>query len=319
MQQDSPKSLIKNLDSLKPKAKEPVSASVLSKWIAQAEASLGTEKSGRLSWLIATTVVSALLQQVVDKEGNSRFLLKGGTMLQYRLGDVARATKDLDGIVRGDIDDFLNVMDERMKENWGPISFSYGSVEIINTPARIIKPRNFDVTLSLHGRTWRRIAVEISPDEGIGGVLAEIIPSTTLAPFGLPTLDSLVSIAMSYQIAQKIHAPSDPHEPPEFVNERARDVVDLILLGRLAKGTGAPGNAEVYSAVLDIFESRAKEAKVLGRPLRTWPVSLTALPHWQNDYTVAATSAGVKLSLEEAVGIVNTWLEDLSLEPETKP
>jgi hypothetical protein len=35
---------------------------------------------------------------------------------------------------------------------------------------------------------------------------------------------------MRYQIAQKVHASTDPHNPPEFVNDRARDVVDLLLL-----------------------------------------------------------------------------------------
>jgi predicted nucleotidyltransferase component of viral defense system len=100
-----------------------VSASVLSKWVANAESSLGTERAGRLGWLVATTVVSAILQQVVDNDGRSRFLLKGGTMLQYRLGPVARATKDLDGIVRGDLDEFVGQMDERLGTQWGPIGF----------------------------------------------------------------------------------------------------------------------------------------------------------------------------------------------------
>jgi hypothetical protein len=300
--------IIQGLDSLKPKAKEPISASVLSKWIFQAENSLGVEKAGRLSWLIATTVVSAVLQQVVDEDDNSRFLLKGGTMLQYRLGTVARATKDLDGIVRGDIESFLRVMSERMQAGWGPIGFSYSEVETINTPTRIIKPRRFDVTLSLYGKTWRRITVEISPDEGTAGVLSEKISPPTLAPFGLPTPDSLTSLAMSYQIAQKIHAATDLHEPPEFVNERARDVVDLLLLKSMAEDTGTPDGTAIHSAVLDIFESRVREAEALGMPTRTWPARLSALPHWDDDYATAAASAGVKLSLDEAVQVLNEWL-----------
>ncbi|MDR0308675.1 MAG: nucleotidyl transferase AbiEii/AbiGii toxin family protein [Coriobacteriales bacterium] len=307
MTQAEPTDIIQGLDSLKPKAKEPISASVLSKWISQAESSMGVEQAGRLSWLIATTVVSAMLQQVVDENANSRFLLKGGTMLQYRLGSVARATKDLDGIIRGDIESFLRDMDKQMKDGWGPISFSCGEVEVINTPARIIKPRRFDTTLSLHGRIWRRITVEISPDEGESGVLSEIIPSPTLAPFGLPTPDTLATLAMSYQIAQKIHAATDPHDPPEFVNERARDVVDLILLKNLAEFTAAPSDVAIYSAVKDIFNFRAKESEVLGRPQRAWPARLTAFPHWRNDYVAAAESAGVELSLEEAILELNEW------------
>jgi hypothetical protein len=45
---------------------------------------------------------------------------------------------------------------------------------------------------------------------------------------------------MRYQIAQKLHAGSDPHEPPAYVNDRARDLVDLLLLKQLAESTGEP-------------------------------------------------------------------------------
>jgi hypothetical protein len=43
----------------------------------------------------------------MDETKTNRFLLKGGTLLQHRLGGIARATKDVDGMVCGDIDDFL--------------------------------------------------------------------------------------------------------------------------------------------------------------------------------------------------------------------
>jgi hypothetical protein len=168
-----------------------------------------------------------MLQRVVDETKTSRFLLKGGTLLQHRLGGIARATKDVDGMVRGDMPDHL------------------------------------------------------------------------------------AGLAMSYQIAQKIHAATDPHEPPDFVNERARDAVDLLLLRRLAQETGEPTNLSIYSAIVDIFEARAVEARALGRTVRTWPASLCAYEHWTNDYETAAKSAGVNIGLEDAVVLLNEWLTGL--------
>jgi hypothetical protein len=53
---------------------------------------------------------------------------------------------------------------------------------------------------------------------------------------------------MRFQIAQKIHAVSDPHEPPDSINDRARDVVDLLLLRDLAAETGNPMLAEISAA-----------------------------------------------------------------------
>ena len=295
--------------ALKPKDKEPNSIRVLNSWIAHAEQALGDPDSGRISWLIATTVVAAKLQQVVDEQRSSRFLLKGGTMLQHRLGLAARATKDLDAIVRGDILDFLSEMDKVLTIPWGPISFKRGEIEEIRTPARIIKPRRFDITLTLRDKTWRRVRVEISPDEGLAGSSLEPFPAPSLAGFGIPTPDSLMGLTMSYQIAQKIHASSDPHKPPTFVNERARDVVDLILLHGLAEETGEPGSASIRSAIEDIFTSRAAEAKSLKRPERLWPARVSALSHWVDDYKSAAEDASVSLSLEEAVTAVNQWLD----------
>jgi len=73
--------------------------------------------------------------------------------------------------------------------------------------------------------------------------------------------DHLVSLSMRYQIAQKVHASTDPHDPPAFVNDRARDVVDLLLVRTLTETTGHPSSTEIRAAVEDIFAARAAEAE----------------------------------------------------------
>lgn len=304
----------KSLDSLPAKNKAPFSVDVLNSWIAHAENEVGSEQGGRLAWLIASTVVTAMLQRIVDGSGQSRFSMKGGTYLQHRLGLSTRATKDLDGIVRGDIDDFMINVDQQIAEPWGPIGFRRTEVEIIRTPAKVIKPRRFNLILTLRGKTWRKIKVEISPDEGLAGSSQEQFDAPSLAGFGLPTPDHLVGIAMSYQTAQKIHTATDPHDPPEFVNERARDVVDLLLIMDLAKATNNPNIKEIRMAVEDIFEARAQEARSLGRPARVWPSYITAYEHWIEDFSTAAKSAGLDIELNEAVNTVNAWIKLLYLE-----
>ena len=142
-------------------------------------------------------------------------------------------------------------------------------MEAIETPAKITKPRRFDVIVQLNGVTWRRIQVEISPDEGKAGQSTEPVTPPSLAGFGLPTPDHLAGISMRYQIAQKVHACTDPHEPPDYVNDRARDVVDLVLIRALSKETGEPVLVPIRQAMLDIFNSRATEAE---RPSGDWCV-----------------------------------------------
>lgn len=97
--------------------------------------------AGRLGWLIASTVVVATLQRAVDQTGTSLFLLKGGTYLQHRMSSAGRPTKDVDGLVRGDLDAFLDVLDEALRLPWGTLTLTRSDPEVIATPARVVQPR----------------------------------------------------------------------------------------------------------------------------------------------------------------------------------
>ena len=300
------------LKTLKPKTKQPVSTKILNTWITQAEGQLGDEaRGGRLGWLIASSVAIAAVQRAVDVDGRQLFLLKGGTLLQHRLNVTARTTKDVDGLIRGDMDAFFRVLEDVLDEPWGPLRLRRGEVEVIDVPTKIIKPRRFDIILDMRGVIWRRIQFEISPDEaGIGDEYESIEPPP-LSGFGLPDPDALVGIAMRFQIAQKFHAVSDQHQPPDSINDRARDVIDLLLLRDLAAATGSPTLPAIRQAGVAVFEARAREAAELGRPTRPWPPTVAAYSHWGGDYDRAAASGGIVLPLHAAVAAVNAWIENI--------
>ena len=300
--------LYTRLRALRPKSKEPSSATVLNNWIAYAERDMTGVEGGRLGWLVASAVVTAALQRAVFEDGTSRFLLKGGTMLQHRLAVPTRTTKDVDGLVRGDIESFLAVLDDVLADPWGTVGFRRGEVEVIETPAKVIKPRRVQVTLMLRGVTWRKIQVELSPDEGHAGEHADVLRAPELAGFGLPDPDRLMALTMRYQIAQKLHASTDPHQPPQYVNDRARDVVDLMVLKGLVEATGSPGLGDIRVAALDIFAARAVEATTLHRIVRDWPPTLTAHPHWAEDYAKAAKETRLDMPLDVAVRVINGWI-----------
>ncbi|WP_343710748.1 nucleotidyl transferase AbiEii/AbiGii toxin family protein [Mycobacterium sp.] len=297
------------LSTLKPKTKQPASAAILNQWIVQAEGKLGQEtKGGRLGWLVASSVAIACVQRAIDADGRQLFLLKGGTLLQHRLSANARPTKDVDGLVRGDLDAFLLALEGALAEPWGPLTLRRGEVEIVNLPTKTVKPRRFDIVIALRGVTWRRIQFEVSADESGIGQDFEFIEPPPLSGFGLPDPETLVGIAMRFQIAQKIHAVSDPHKPPDSINDRARDVVDLLLLRDLAAETGSPTLAEIHAAGAALFCARADEAQQLGLPARTWPPTVVGHAHWEDDYKRAADSASIELSLDAAVAEINAWI-----------
>ena len=301
------------LSTLKPKAKQPMSANVLNTWIAQAEGQLGDEaKGGRLGWLIASSVAIAAVQRALDEDGRQLFLLKGGTLLQHRLNATARTTKDVDGLIRGDMDAFFAVLESVLDEPWGPLTLRRGEVEVIDVPTKIIKPRRFDIILDIRGVTWRRIQFEVSPDEAGIGDEHETIEPPPLGGFGLPDPAALVGLAMRFQIAQTLHAGSDPHDPPGWINDRARDVVDLLLLRDLIATTGSPTLSAVRGAGEAVFEARADEPTQLGRPPRAWPPTIGGHSHWGDDFARAAASGHVVLSLDEAIAQVNDWIATIA-------
>jgi hypothetical protein len=228
--------------------------------------------------------------------------------LQHRLSATARTTKDVDGLIRGDMDAFFLALEGALAEPWGPLMLRRGEVEVVNTPTKIIKPRRFDVIIEFRGVIWRRIQFEVSSDESGIGEDFEAIEPPPLSGFGLPDPDTLVGVAMRFQIAQKIHAVSDPHEPPDSINDRGRDVVDLLLLRDLAAQTGSPTLTEIHAAGAALFQARAEEAQQLSLPAREWPPTVAGYAHWHHDYERAAASASIELPLDAAVAEINAWI-----------
>lgn len=299
------------LAQLKPRNKEPGSKRILETWIAQAQPHAGVDV-GRLGWLIASTVVIAALQQTRDGDTQRpRFLLKGGTYLQHRLQWAGRSTKDIDGIVCGDIDDFVESLDVILRRPWGPLQLSRTEVEVINTPNRVVKPRRFTIKASIKGQAWRSVQIEISPDEGGAGNEEDILRAPPLKTFGLPTPGTLFGIALRYQVAQKLHACTDPHSPPDAINDRVRDVVDLVLLHNLVAEEGQPSLGSLREAGTHLFDARAHEARTLGRAPRPWPPTVTIHPHWHRDFNKLAADATCELSLDQCVEVINRWITEI--------
>jgi len=301
---------LQRLDALPDRGKEPNSARTLDAWIMQAQESVGVDH-GRLGWLVASTVVVAALQRAVDDSEAPRFLLKGGTYLQHRLDWAGRSTKDVDGIVRGDIDAFLDALDRSLREPWGPLTLSRTEPEVMRTPTRVLRPRRFDVKVALRGVVWRSIKVEISPDEAGIGDYPYRFATPSLSHFGLPSPNTLVGIALRFQIAQKFHACTDPHDPPHAVNDRPRDLVDLLLMRDLLASDSTTTDASLLAACRAVFETRAGEAEQLGLAPRGWPPVVQAHPHWLDDYVRAASDAGLTVTLDNAIAELNQWIGEL--------
>lgn len=181
-------------------------------------------------------------------------------------------------------------------------------------PTRVIKPRVFDVYLQIRETIWRRVRFELSPDQAEIGDLTEPFPRPSLQGFGLPGPDELVRIALRSQIAQKLHAVADPHDPPHLVNERARELQDLLALRAFAEEIGAPTLKQIRDSVEAVFSARAREAEALGLARRMWPATGVKYPSWERDYAIAAGQTRVAIGFDEAVKQISSWMRRIANE-----
>lgn len=284
----------------------PVSARALNMWLRDAQTRTGVGEK-RIGWLLASTVAVAALQRALGADEEPLFLLKGGLFMEFHLGLDARVTKDVDALFRGGVERFESALDAAISEPWGPFTLQRTAIEEITGARRLAKPRRFDLKLLIKGTVWRRIKVEISFPEGHIADGLESVPTPRAGFFGITTPDHLSGIAMAYQVAQKLHACTDPDDPPEFLNDRVRDVVDLLLIrDRFYGGLAA---IDVRAACVDVFSARAAEASEVGQPVRRWPPVL-AVPNeeWVRAYPALAESVDISLTLDQAVSALNDWI-----------
>jgi hypothetical protein len=91
------------------------------------------------------------------------------------------------------------------------------------------------------------------------------------------------SLGVRYQIAQKIHACTEPPPDGKQENPRFHDLLDLILLRELVDQDWAG----VRSACTDIFKVRGKQP---------WPPELVIPPSWPEAFAALAAEHGFDIN-----------------------
>jgi hypothetical protein len=254
-------------------------------------------------------VVAALQRSLHEADRQPIFLLKGGSYLELKLGLESRATSDVDLLFRGIFDDFVDPLDAALAEPWGELELSRSTIKNIERARRLVKPRRFSIQMSLRGKVWRKINVEVAPDEGGAGQRIDVLEGPPLSQFGLPSAHELAAITLDSQVAQKFHACTDPDDPPEFENVRARDLVDLLLVRRAFYDSA--DLIPLSGACRDIFAVRAAEALEQGHWPRPWPPTIVAHARWRDEYANLAEKVGIESPFDDAAAELNRWIAEI--------
>ncbi|MGH8990784.1 MAG: nucleotidyl transferase AbiEii/AbiGii toxin family protein [Acidimicrobiia bacterium] len=299
------------LAALPIREKEPRSRRVLLTWLDHAARAQNVAPK-RLNRLVANSIVLAVLQSALHDDRRCAFLVKGGTQIELRLGLRARASADLDTLFRGDFASVLASLDRALAAGWGPFSFTRSEPEVINVPSRLVKPERMDIAIRLRGETVLSVQLEVAADEGGAGDAVDMVRVPPLGHFGLATPEEAAALALEYQVAQKLHACTDPHTD-EMPNDRVHDVVDLMLVRAAYYAGGSP--MELRAACVAIFDARFAEAAAAGVVPRPWPPTVVAHPHWAGPFDRLATEVGLDASFVVAIAEVNTWIDEIDAAP----
>lgn len=216
----------------------------------------------------------------LDRVALDGWLVKGGFALDLRIGNRARATRDLDlewqgsdghlaeTLIEATIavpDDFFSFVIERTSEIPGGGGHRYR------------------VTASLAGRPFATFPLDValgSNRNRAGGLLA--VPA--LLSFAGIDGSHVRVLPLEYHVAEKLHAYTRRY-PGDRPSSRVKDLIDLVLIAAMTTFD----SDELAAAIAEVFSERA--APVVPRSLPTPPAG------WARPYRVLAVQVGLRPEL----------------------
>ena len=201
----------------------------LQRWISQ-WASAASETQARIQRRIALVAIAAMLDSARDHHGDPLFVVKGGSALELRYESQARVTRDIDLEYAGPLDEIHRALTVCVDAGWSGFSGRVLDPQPLSIPWGSITGQRLTVPLTYLDRPFANIPLEVvtrkSPD-------VEYVHSLRLDPVGLPSPDPIPCLSLPYQVAEKLHACTDPLDG-ERTNDRVSDLMDLILIENLS-------------------------------------------------------------------------------------
>lgn len=235
-------------------------------------------------WIGFTVVADALSSHTL--QGASAFEFKGDAAIELRLRQLRRAlgdtvlslsdtpvgvtprtTKDLDATFRGTLVDLEQALRDALAVPRHQFAFRVES-ETPNAPFM----RRFRIRLgfcetrynAIVEQPFTNVPLAVSIYEGTH-LPPDMVPAFSLRPFGIDGPEHLPCIPLIKQIAQKLHAVTEPPTPTR-ANDRFRDLLDLVMLRALV-----PPSQKLRAVCEETFQLRDRHG---------WPPVVVAYPHW---------------------------------------
>jgi len=239
---------------------------------------------GRLRKTVAFDRLLARLVAV----GADRWILKGALALELRLGSQARATKDVDLVLREGEEQATADLLAAQAIDLGD-TFVFAIERASAGEAQEAGAIRYRAQVELAGRLFEEIFVDVGFVDPLGWA-PDRMPGTDLLAFaGIPRV-VVPTLPIEQQVAEKVHAYTRIYAGGE-PSSRPKDLVDIVLIA-----TNVTLDARRLTEALDrTFTVRALQAP---------PQAFPAPPgDWRPAYRRLASAVGIAPALDEGYAI----------------
>lgn len=226
--------------------------------------------SGRAHVRLRKEVVFDRLLAHLLAAAPNRWLLKGALALDYRFGDRARTTRDVDLATAGDESSATIDLLAAQAVDLG--DFFLFAIERTRTldGSRDGASVRYHVTAELAGRTFDEFVLDVGFDAPTGAAFDLLRGPDLLAFADIPSVE-VPTLPIEVQIAEKVHAYTRSYGEQSLASTRVKDLVDLALIAT----EGAPDATRLRFALEDTYARRATHGLpvALPRPPADWRVA----------------------------------------------
>lgn len=220
----------------------------------------------------------------IARIGVDQWVLKGGLALDYRLGERARSTRDIDLFHPRDEVRVAEVFERIANEDGGDFfQFTFRRTAALDKLIDAVAIR-YQVSVFLDGRLFERFVVDIGFDE------TPTRPTDMVRRAGFLAFAELgdvvfPALAIEFHLAEKLHAYAKIY-PPGRANTRIKDLIDMVLIGETMELIAG----DCAEAIRTTFTSR---------DLQPLPGRLLPPPEdWRHTYSLLAASVGIDPDLD---------------------
>ena len=224
-------------------------------------------------WVGATALLQVMRTAVLEG-ALPAFYVKGGFALELRFREHARASQDIDLVVPIDMPSIVDTFRAALADrSWDGFTFRVkGDVHEREHVMQV------SVQAEYLGGPWCSLIIELGSGEIED---SELVEAFSLQPFGLRNPDHVPCLNRFAQIAQKLHAVSDPSPR----NMRYRDLVDIYLLDFMLERDDARLRAHI-------------EGTFARRGQHPWPSPIEIQPAWREPLARMLTDMGLDLKVD---------------------